>query len=87
MVVATSLTNKLNFKEDNIMKKNIMVFALGVAAGALIVGFDKVKNAVVEGYNQAKDKINEARQKAEAGDPAPEPAPDAPADKTDEETK
>ena len=48
------------------MKKNIMIFALGVAAGALIVGFDKVKNAVVEGYNQAKDKINEARQQAEA---------------------
>ena len=70
------------------MKKNIMIFALGVAAGALIVGFDKVKNAVVEGYNQAKDKINEARQQVEATvtDPKPEEAGDQP-EKTDEGDK
>jgi hypothetical protein len=71
------------------MKKNIMIFALGVAAGALIVGFDKVKNAVVEGYNQAKDKINEARQQAETTvtDPKPEGAGDQPNKPADEETK
>ncbi len=67
------------------MKKNIMIFALGMAAGALIVGYDKVKGMAVDGYNQVKDKINEARQQAQAVEqPADAPADAKPAD---EETK